>query len=190
MPKENANVFTTIGASNHADEEREINDYYATDPKALEMLLEHEQFAGPIWEPACGGGHLSEVLIKHGYNVLSTDLIDRGYGTGGINFFDWKEPFDGDILTNPPYSEGGEFVQHALDLIPIGHKVAMFLKVTFLEGKKRRKLYDTKQLKAVYVFSERIVCGKNGIFPKGSAVAYAWYIWEKGYNADPVIKWL
>lgn len=186
----NTDVFTTIGASNHSEEERQPHDYYATDPKALEILLEKESFVGPIWEPACGGGHLSEVLIKHGYDVLSTDLIDYGYGTGGIDFFKWTEPFNGDIITNPPYSQGAEFVIHALELIPEGRKVVMFLKVTFLEGKKRRELFDTKQLKTVYVFSGRMKCGKNGVFPKGSAIAYAWYIWEKGYNSDPVIKWL
>ena len=25
-------IFTTLGASNHTEKEREINDYYATDP--------------------------------------------------------------------------------------------------------------------------------------------------------------
>lgn len=33
-------IFTTLGASNHALEEREQHDYYATDPKAVELLLE------------------------------------------------------------------------------------------------------------------------------------------------------
>lgn len=53
-------IFTTLGASNHALEEREQNDYYATDPKAVELLLELEQFAPVIWEPACGEGHISK----------------------------------------------------------------------------------------------------------------------------------
>ena len=22
-----------------------------------------------------------------------------------------------------------------------------------------------------------------------SAIAYAWYVWEKGFTSDPVIKW-
>lgn len=32
--------FTTLGASAHSKEEREENDFYATDPKALEIFLE------------------------------------------------------------------------------------------------------------------------------------------------------
>jgi hypothetical protein len=42
--------------------DREPNDYYATDPKALEKLLKYESFDKNIWEPACGEGNLSKVL--------------------------------------------------------------------------------------------------------------------------------
>ena len=33
-----------------------------------------------VWECACGEGHISKVLESHGYNVVSTDLVYRGYG--------------------------------------------------------------------------------------------------------------
>lgn len=41
----------------------------------------------------------------------------------------------------------------------------------------------------------RIQCAKNGEFDKmkeggGSAVAYAWYVWEKGYKGNTIIKWI
>ena len=72
-------IYKTLGASNHTDKERENNDYYATEPKALELLLELETFSPYVWEPACGEGHLSEVLKFHGHKVRSSDLIDRGY---------------------------------------------------------------------------------------------------------------
>ena len=57
------NVFVTLGASNHTEKEREELDFYATDPKAMELLLEKVKFSKNIWEPACGQGHLSKVLI-------------------------------------------------------------------------------------------------------------------------------
>lgn len=69
--------YTTLGASNHTDKARETNDYYATEPKAAELLLEVEDFAPDIWECACGECHLSKVFEAHGYNVKSTDLIYR-----------------------------------------------------------------------------------------------------------------
>ena len=135
-------VFLNIGASNHAQGEREQNDYYATEPRAAELLCDLETFSPNIWECACGAGHLAEVFKKRGYNVTASDLIDRGYGTGGVDFLKWDMPFDGDIITNPPYKYAKQFVEHALSLIPDGRKVVMFLKVQFLEGQARRKMFD------------------------------------------------
>ena len=122
-------IQITLGASNHALEERETNDYYATEPKATKMLLEKEAFNKDIYECACGEGHISKILEEYGYNVKSTDLIDRGYGIGGIDFLKETQFFDGDIITNPPYKLSLEFVEHALEIIPTGNKVAMFLKI-------------------------------------------------------------
>ena len=189
-------VYRMIGASNHTEEERQSEDYYATDPIAIDVLLKGgASIDHNVYEPFCGEGHLSKRLEEHGFNVKSTDLIDRGFGEGGINFFDQTEMFDGDIVTNPPYSEAKRAVEHALELIPEGHKVFMFLKLTFLEGKARRKLFDKKCLKTVWVSTSRINCAKNGDFEKlkisgGTALAQAWFEFEKGYYGDPVIKWI
>ena len=185
-------VFATLGASNHIEEEREEHDYYATDPKAMELLLEMERFNNNIWESACGEGHLSEVLVKEGYNVKSTDLIDRGYGTGGVDFLKGDfEVFNGDIITNPPYKYAKQFIEKALSIIPKGNRVVMFLKLTFMESKGRKQMFIDNPPKVIYVSSSRLLCVKNGDFSKkeSSAVAYAWYIWEKGYKGDTVIKW-
>ena len=199
-------VYVTNGASNHSNKERVLNDYYATNPKAVEMLLELETFNKNILEPCCGEGHISKVLEQNGHNVLSLDLIDRGYGIGGVDFLKYNEHFNGDIITNPPYLGAQEFVEHALDLIDDGNKVAMFLKITILEGKSRRKLFEDYPPKRVYVSTSRILCGKNGDFYKrdkngnliidkdgnpmedSSAVCYAWFIWEKGYKGDIILK--
>lgn len=187
-------IYKTLGASNHTDKERQSEDFYATEPKAAELLLELEDFNENIWECACGEGDLAKVFVKAGHNVLSTDLIDRGYGTGGVDFLECAEVFDGDIITNPPYKYAKEFVEKALELVPDGHKVAMFLKLQFLEGKARRGLFEKYPPKTIYVASGRLLCAKNGDFEGmkaggGSAVAYCWYIWEKGYQGDTVIRW-
>lgn len=185
-------IYTTLGASNHTDEEREKHDYYATEPKAMELLLAEEQFAPYIWEPACGENHLVNVLEEHGYEVLATDLVDRGCGIGGVDFLQCEEIFDGDIITNPPYRYGVEFCQQALSLIHTGNKVAMFLKLQFLEGKARKQFFMDNPPKTIYVSSSRLKCAKNGKFDEigSSAVAYGWFVWEKGYQGDPHIKWI
>lgn len=71
-------IYKTIGASNHTEKERESNDYYATDPVAIDKLLTKETPAPFIWECAVGGGHLAERLRAHGYTVYGTDIINRG----------------------------------------------------------------------------------------------------------------
>lgn len=185
-------MFMTIGASNHASRGRADKDYYATEPAATQWLCRLEDFKGPILEPACGEGHISRVLEKHGYEVVSRDLAHRGYGEGGRDFLckDTKQ-WDGDIITNPPYSFAQEFVERALEMIQPGRKVAMFLKLTFLEGKKRRDLFKNYPPRRIWVSSSRLKCAINGDFDKneGSATAYAWFIWEKGFKGYPEIRW-
>ncbi len=191
-------IYKTIGASNHTASQREQHDYYATEPKALEMLLEVEKFNPYVWECACGGGHLSKILIDNGYKVKSSDIIDRGFeGTEVIDFLniskdEIKSDFPMDIITNPPYKYAKEFVEKALEISMDSTKVAMFLKLTFLEGQARKKLFEKYPPARIYVFSGKMKCAKNGEFEGmgSSAVAYAWFVWEKGFKGDPVIKWI
>ena len=189
-------VFKTLGASNHTDKERQNEDYYATDPVAAEWLLKIEDIPKnkPIWECASGEDHLANIFRKNGYEVRSTDLIKRLDNTEVLDFLKQNETWNGSIITNPPYKYALEFVQKSLDTVTEGNKVIMFLKLTFLEGKKRKAFFEKYPPKTVWVSSSRLMCAKNGDFQEmidggGSAAAYAWFCWEKGYNGDTVIKW-
>ena len=180
-----------VRKTNTRGKNAEPNDYYATEPKATELLLEQEHFVGPIWEPACGEGHISKVLLDYLYDVRSSDLVDRGFGEAGVDFLQNNgERWEGDIITNPPYKYAREFVEEALRSVPEGRKVAMFLKLTFLEGQARRELFHKSPPKTVYVSSARLQCGKSGDFSGTSMVAYAWFLWEKGYTGSTTLKWI
>ena len=111
---------------------------------------------------------------------------------GGVDFLKEKNIFKGSIITNPPYKYATEFILKSLELIEPGHHVYMFLKLTALEGQERyERIYSKNPPKKVYVFSKRIPCAKNGEFEKiSSAVAYAWYVWEKGYKGETIIEWI
>lgn len=191
-------IYKTLGASNHTDEERQKDDYYATDPIAIDKLAEHFEIPKYIWECACGEGHLADRLKQLGCEVVSTDLIDRGYGDGIIDFLEYNNEIHEtvSILTNPPYKYAKEFVLHSLEILQPNSYCIMFLKIQFLEGKGRYKdLFDKYPPKYVFVFSERLLCAKNGDFNAlknsgGSAVCYAWYIWQKGYIGDTILKWI
>lgn len=172
---------------------REPNDYYATDPKAIHQLLKYESFNKNIWECACGEGNLSKPLKEYGYNVYSTDLIDRGYQDEIIDFLTTDKKFDGDIITNPPFKHTTQFILKSLDSIPFGNKVAMFLKINYLSGKARYKeIYSKFPPYRVYVFTGNVSCSKNNT-PEGyknNAIDYVWMIWEKGKLTPTELKWI
>jgi len=188
-------VYSTLGARNYAKNVRQKDDFYATPPIAITKLLEKEKFHNNIWECACGEGHISRILKFYGYKVRSTDLFYRGYGKGGIDFMNVsKEDLwyykKSDIITNPPYKYALKFVEKALSLVDDGYKVAMLLRIQFLESKSRKKLFEENPPKVVYVFSERIGCWQDGKPTHGSAICFCWFVWEKGYKGDPIIKWI
>lgn len=194
--------FVCNGASNHSDVEREINDFYATPPVATKVLINYLNDKYPdfskrlIWEPACGRGHISEVLKQNGYFVASTDLIDRGYGYCGpeYDFLKVDKPTNAHIITNPPYKYAQQFVEKSMDIMEDGALCCMLLKLTFLEGTKRYEMFKKYPPKHIIVFANRINCAHSGDFEKtpeyGGAVGYAWYIWEKGYTDCPSVEWV
>lgn len=186
-------TFATLGASNHVEHERAAHDYYATDPQCADVLPSIG-LCEPVWECACGEGHLSQRLKELGYTVYETDLIDRGVGQT-FDFINHVRDgvWQGDIVTNPPYNKAMEFVLKAIRLLQPGRKAFMFLKLTFLEGQKRRaELFDKYPPKEIHVYSHRKKCAMNGDFAKygSSATCYAWFVWEKGWKGEPKIYWI
>lgn len=115
---------------------------------------------------------------------------------GGVNLQDFlavditNNKFD--IVTNPPYKLAGEFAKHALDISVDGVKVAMSLKIQFLESAERYELFKQYPPKYVYVASKRLNCARDGEFDKyiSSAICYAWFVWEKGFKGEPTLRWI
>lgn len=167
---------------------RSQNDFYATPTWAIQALLEREQFEGEIWEPCCGDGAISKCLKENEYwHVTSTDLNDYGYGETGINFLNDYRIVD-NIITNPPFNIGTEITIHALN--QTRKKVAIFHKLAFLEGKKRKDLiFSQRNLKSVYVFSKR-VSFVHSTKTKSGMMAFAWYVWDHSYKGLATIDWI
>lgn len=191
MSKENHWIYTALGASNHKPQDRERDDYYATPPYVIDSLLTVKSFSKDIWEPACGEMHLSDRLKSFGYNVFSTDMIERGVPIDKeLDFLSYNAgEYAGkyDIITNPPYRYAQEFCEQAISLAK--RNVAMFLKIQFLEGVKRQNLFRVAPPTYVVVFIRRVQCAKNGDWDSlksGSPSTYAWFIWDKEKIATPI----
>ena len=177
----------------HMQEARQKDDFYPTPLRGIEALLSVETFTGPIWEPACGDGAISVILQTHGYETISSDLVDRGYGQAGVDFLMEWEPRAPNIVTNPPFKLAVPFVRKALDLTT--GKVAMLLKIAFLEGIERAGLFANSPLARVHVFSQRLAFVPGGTtsarkLDGGGMMAFAWFVWEHGYTGKPTLGWI
>ncbi len=84
--------------------ERKGRDFYATPVWVIEALLRHVSFRGPVWEPCCGDGAMSTLPAAHRYEVVSTDIANRDFGTPGIDLLACRDmPEDcPNIVTRPP----------------------------------------------------------------------------------------
>jgi hypothetical protein len=179
----------SIVGSSRANGEREKDDFYPTPTWATEALLEVEKFEGSVWECACGDGAMSKVIESFGHKTISTDLIDRGYGKQE-DFLSSERIVD-NIITNPPYKHALDFILKAKQ--SSNKKIAMFLKTVFLESEGRYEMFQDQDfaLKTVYQFSNRVTVYKDGVKMKNSGmIAYAWFVWEKGYKGKPTIEWI
>ena len=129
--------------SNRSAIDRNKTDFYATPAEvtvALLDFLESKNLISPgclIWEPACGSGAMTEVMLNRGYAILGTDLYPQDPGIAGEDFLktcaycNW-------IITNPPFSKAAEFITHALEL---GKPCAFLLKSQFWHAKSRLDLF-------------------------------------------------
>lgn len=169
-------------------EGRPEHDFYPTPANAVEDLLKVERFDGMIWEPACGDGAICKVLQAHGHDVIATDLIDRGWGEGNRDFLLETARVD-NIITNPPFTLATAFIEHALSLT--NRKVAMLCKLQFLEGWRRKAMFESTPLARVWVFSKRLSMTRDGQKMKNSGmIAFAWFVWEHGHEGEPKLGWL
>ena len=167
---------------------RRTDDFHETPRVAAEALLGVEEITGPIWEPACGLGAISKVLIEHGHSVVSTDLVDRGYGAGGIDFLLERQPRAPNVITNPPFKLALEFAQHALQVTT--GKVALLVRWEWHAGQRRRLFFENSPPARTWLFSKRLPLmhreGYDG--PRASsAIDHCWIVWEHGHNGPTTI---
>jgi hypothetical protein len=172
----------------HTNAERGL-DLYETPPVAVEALLRVEKIPQRVWEPAAGKGAIVRVLRDQGHEVVASDVFDYG-GLDFIGDFLAQEKMpDGceAILTNPPFQIAEKFVAHALELAPI---VILLLRLAFYESNRRTPILEGRGLVRIHQFRKRLPmmhrdewAGRRG----NSAMAFAWYVWIRGYNNGPTI---
>jgi hypothetical protein len=161
------------------------HDFYETPPQAVRALLKAEPLPERIWEPACGSGAIVKVLRDAGHIVMATDLQNAGCHDSrfGIDFLmELQAPIGCEcVVTNPPFKLAGQFIRHALDLVP---KVVMLLRFNYLEGITRSDIID-ESLTRVHLFRNRLpmMHRRDWAGPRAtSMVAFAWFVWLRGHT--------
>jgi predicted RNA methylase len=186
-------------------------DFFPTPPWAtralVECVLDHEVRDTNVWEPACGQGHMAEVLREYGCTVLASDVHPYvwpsmapakasyhalGSFVGeGADVFEPTESFDW-IITNPPFNLAVEFAERALALSERG--VALLVRSAWLEGGDRyTRLFSKREPNIVAQFCERVPMVKGRWDPTAStATSYCWVVWDRflGVNEGTIFKWI
>ena len=176
---------------------REKNDFYATPTKEVENILKHEELKGVVLEPCCGMGHMCEGIINSGFKgqIISTDLINRGYGEWGLDFLNEDYPYTeniGTVIINPPFKHIEQFVNKSLEIAK--DKVILFARNQFTEGQSRyENIFKNNPPTRIYQYVDRVACAKDGDFNKtlSSNMAFGWFVWDKNTsNKDTIFKWI
>lgn len=127
-------------------------DFSPTPPSATRALIQYvfptmkisHASLTSVHEPACGEGHMAEVLREFFPIVTATDIHDYGCGDAVQDFLDDKFEVDADwIITNPPFNKKAEqFALKAIEQARVG--VAIFARLQWLEtiGRYERLFRD------------------------------------------------
>lgn len=182
-----------VKGTNRGSKWRGEDDHFPTPPEAIYPLLRTVPLPQTIWEPAAGEGHISRVLEAHGHHVVSTTLVDRGFGVTGVDFLRETALRATCIVTNPPFSLDDEFTRHALDMKP--DMLCLFMRLKYLCGAARYSLiHGPNPPFLVLPFIERIRFYAGDMAeeeqPGWNTEDFAWFIWRNGYRGRPSIQWL
>lgn len=177
---------------------RADEDFYVEPAWSVEALLDAESFIGDVYDPACGTGNIVDVCRARGLDTWGSDLVDRAngrFGPGGLDFLtislsSGRKKLAGSIICNPPFKNAENFIRRGIEVTD--RKVAMLVRLAFLEGQKRRAMFEALPLSRVLVFSRRVSMppGGLGIEAKGGSVAFCWIVFEHGHRGPATIGWL
>lgn len=196
MSREHLSVYARTVVPDAAA--RDPHDFYPTPPGATMALCSVEQFPGTVWEPACGEGDMARVLVRASgaRHVYATDLIARGGMTAGYvcDFLATGRECVDHVVTNPPFKLAQRFVEHGLCQVPEGGRVAVLVRLMFLESLARRAWFAASGLARVWVFADRVPFQRGRLVAAGEGggrmVPYAWFVFVRGHSAPPTLGWI
>jgi hypothetical protein len=140
---------------------------------------------------------MSTVLGRRGYEVVSTDIADRGFGTSGIDFLACRQVPEGcrSLVTNPPYGDSGlhagqsrsptamlSFLRHALMLTAsVQGQLALLVRLQWIAGQRAAEVMSAAPFTAVIVLTRRILWFERGEDTKLAQHHHAWVVFDHAH---------
>ena len=163
---------------------RSDRDLYHTPDWVTQTLLPALRPVTCIWEPAAGQGKMTGALQAAGYDVIATDIAD------GLDFLAEKRNRGAEaIVTNPPFNQAREFIEHALALMePVRGQVAMLLRTDYDHAITRQHLFG-----GCPAFAKKLVLTRRIVWYERPNAApsfnHAWYVWDWQHSGAPCLMY-
>ena len=177
---------------------RKPRDFYETPEWVTRELTKHVDLPLNIWEPACGNGAMSRVLIQQGYDGTATDS-EPGPASGGSKSDFLVDAWLGTIrtpavVTNPPFQAAQAFVERAIEATrTVQGMVCMLLPSDWDHAAKRRHLFrDCPQFAGRVVLTKRIRWFEGSAEDKGKQPMgnHCWFIWDWSHAGRPWVAYM
>lgn len=181
------------------DKKRRKNDFYPTPPLATYILNKYSTLLDDIVEPCAGRGNISVELQRCGHKVHSFDLYKYNHTLCDIehnkDVLTLEKPVTArSLVTNPPYHKDlpRKIAEKGISEYEV---TALLVRLTFLEGKKRKELFSKHPPSDILFFSDRIKFSTDHIEPVdkndqiGGMIAYCWVVWNKRHK-NTSCKWV
>lgn len=177
---------------------RDPLDFDPTPPDATQAFLARElphirAHGGTVCEPCVGAGHIAGVLQRYGFDVVASDITDRGWpGTSVEDFFTVSELRAPIQITNPPYNQinardgHGRWLRHSLDL---GFRyVALLLNADWAAARKNGfdALFHAHPPSVEYICCWKIDFRGGGSPPQRNS----WFVWDVNRPAAAPDEWI
>ncbi len=140
---------------------------------------------------------MSAVLGAHGHDVISTDIVNRGFGTAGVDFLSCREVPRGcrSLVTNPPYGDSGSqaaqsrsptamlgFLRHALMLTAsVQGQLALLVRLQWIAGRRASAMMSAAPFAATVVLTQRIRWFDRGEDTKAAQHHHAWVVFDHAH---------
>ena len=175
---------------------RDPLDYDPTPRDATAAFLAAEgdrlrEIGGPVWGPAVGGGHMADEITRHGFQVIGSDVTDRGWpGVELRSFYEFDQAPADILITNPPYCEvsardgHGRWLRH-IEALGVRY-AAMLLNWDWIAARKNGMdaLHARFPASRVYVCCWKIDFRGGGSPPQRNG----WLVWDADWQGETVLR--